>query len=261
MFKIILIFLIVFIVCIPSKIIRAQTSRNEPSIPCSNNITPEFYEANQPLSIRIWKRDEIPNWVPPSCLGWKSTNFDFLITSIGRFTDSEDINNIAQRVISFSALKNIVYWSVTNNDWHNLFDDASTISSSNLKLRRKDFTAEKVRSGANFYYVQDESTILGPVIFRMTIQERNRNKLAFSSVNVSPFRVAFLDAVKPGNFEQYYTIQKKLGNTWLYLGLVRSKMNYDFLTPNRLSSLNRTAAYFSHVAGMTYKNNLRFTAD
>ena len=253
MFKILLNFFLISTVFIPPKPSGAQSSENKPTNPCSNNFTPDFSKKNQPLSIQIWKRDQIPNWVPPSCLGWKSTNFDFLISSIGRFTSADDINVISQRIISFSKLKNIVYWSVTNNEWRKLFDDAGTLSDSNVKLRRKDFTAENVRAGATFYYVQDENTMLSPVIFRMTILERKQNKLAFFSVNVSPFKVAFLEAVKPGKFEQYYTIQKESGDTWLYFSLVRSKMNYSFLAPKRLSSLNRTAAYFRHVAGMTYR--------
>ena len=255
MLKVLFYFLQIFIFFVSLKPTGAQSIKVEPQIPCKDDISTNLYKANRPFSVRVWKREQIPNWVPPHCLGWKPAKFDFLIYSVGRFNGVDDIRTVSQRVIAFSKLKNIVYWSVTNNEWRFLFDDAATLSNSNTNLRRKDFTAKNVQSGAVFYYVQDENTILGPVIFRMTIRERSKNSLVFSSVNISPFRVAFLNAVEPGRFEQYYMIRRESADTWLYFSLVRSKMNYTFLTPSRLSSFNRAAAYFHHVAGISYKKN------
>ena len=221
-------------------------------------VYPAYPKVNQPLKVKLWKKEQIPSWVPPTCLGWKKKNLDFLMASAGRFVDQNNIRFIVERVISFSNLTNITYWSVSNGQWRILFDDAGALSNSNLKSRRRDFNVTHVLPGSKFYYVQDENTLLDPVAFRMTIHDYSPDRLVFSSVNVSPFRVAFFEAVKAGGFEQYYIIQREFGNTWLYYSIIRSKMNYTFLAPTRLSSISRGVAYFRYVAGRPYKNNIPF---
>ena len=221
-------------------------------------VYPAYPNVKEPLAIHLWKKEQIPSWDPPDCLGWKRKNFDFLMASAGKFVDRNNVSVIAERIISFSKLTNIIYWSVSNGKWRALFDDASTLSNSDIKSRRRDFKVKHVLPGSSFYYFQDENTLLDPVAFRMTIHDHKPDRLIFSSVNVSPFKVAFFEAVKAGSFEQYYIIQREFGNTWLYYSIIRSKMNYEIFTPSALSSISRAVAYFRYVAGRHYKNSIPF---
>ena len=98
-------------------------------------------------------------------------------------------------------------------------------------------------------------------MFRMTIRERKVTQLVFSSVNISALKVAFLDAVKAGRFEQYYEIKRDVDNTWTYYSLVRTKINHTFLAPSISSSVNRASAYFRHIGGLDYESNVPLASE
>ena len=252
-------FLIV-ITIFSAKLGYAQTTKLEPRVPCTGEVNPAYPGAGQSLVTSIWRQDQIPNWVPPACLNWKAQTFDFMLAGAGRFRGVEDIETIARRVVSFSTLTKIRYWSTSNQEWRNLFDEAGSLSKPDLKSRRDDFTDNNVQTGAQLHYFQDENSFLGPVVFRMKVYERTFDRLVYSSVNTSPFQVALLDAVEAGKFEQYYFIQRGRNDTWTYFSLVRSQMNYAFLAPSPSSSLNRASAYFRHIAGLAYERKFPLAA-
>ena len=104
MLKVLFYFLQIFIFFVSLKPTGAQSIKVEPQIPCKDDISTNLYKANRPFSVRVWKREQIPNWVPPHCLGWKPAKFDFLIYSVGRFNGVDDIRTVSQRVIAFSKL-------------------------------------------------------------------------------------------------------------------------------------------------------------
>ena len=240
---------------------HTQSIIQEPRVPCIGEVNPPFPYVGHSLVTRIWRQDQIPNWVPPFCLDWKARPFDFLLAIAGSFRTREDIATIARRVVSFSTLTNVRYWSITNQEWRELFSEAGTLSKPNLQSRRNDFTDVDVQAGAQLHYFQDENTLLGPVVFRMKIHDRTFDQLVFSIVNISPFQVAVLDVVKTGRFEQFYFIRKGRGDTWTYYSLVRTQLNHAFLSPSPSSSLNRASAYFRHIAGLAYESKFPFAAD
>ena len=254
-------FFVLFLVStsiLPIKSGHAQSLVQEPRVPCTGKVIPAYPSTDQTFATRIWTRDQIPSWVPPACMDWNTLTFDFMLAISGRFTNVDNVADFARRVVSFSTLTKMRYWSVSNDEWRPLFDDAGTLSNIGLESRRNDFTSIDVQSGAQFYYFQDESSPLGPVIFLMTIIERSPKRLIFTSINISPFQVPFFDAVKAGGFDQYYIIQKELGQTWTYYSLVRTKMSHAFLAPSTSSSLNRAFAYFRHIAGFNYESRFPF---
>ena len=95
----------------------------------------------------------------------------------------------------------------------------------------------------------------------MTIRKRKVNQLVFSSVNIGALKVAFLDAVKAGRFEQYYEIKRDVDNTWTYYSLVRTKLNHAFLAPSISSSVNCASAYFRHIGGLEYESKVPLASE
>ena len=233
----------------------AQSRAHGPQVPCAGAaIHPTYPEPGQKLDTRVWRADELRGWTPPPCMNWETKPYDFILASAGRFKDKGPIARIIQRVVGFSKLPEIQYWSASKEEWRQLFVTGGTLQSADLEDGRDDVSTDKIRTGSELLYFQDENTILGPVIFKMTIQEWTLDRFVFTSTNVTPFSAMFVDAVKPGGFDQYYLIERDGKETWRYYSVARSSISFNLLAPSKASSVNRAAAYFRHVAGLPYKS-------
>jgi len=234
----------------------AQTLTDGPQAPCAGAITYPAYPAlSQPLDTQVWSVNELAGWTPPSCMHWETKPYDFILASAGQFRDKGPIAKIIERIVGFSKLPNIQYWSVSKGEWRQLFVSGATLGNADTDDTKDDVSTDKIRTGSELLYYQDENTILGPVIFKMTIREWTLDRFVFTSTNVTPFSAMFLDAVKPGGFDQYYVIERNGKETWRYYSVARSDISFNLLAPSKASSINRAAAYFRHVAGLPYESD------
>jgi hypothetical protein len=175
------------------------------------------------------------------------------MATAGRFR-APDMDTIAGRLAAISSLINVRYYAGSDENWKNLYSEVyalrDTASASNPSdNRRPDFSQADIDGGRILRYWQDENSALEGIIYRMNIVERTPDKLVYTIVNETAAKALFLTASQPGEFRQYYAIEREQGDVWRYYSLIEARVGAGPFSLSSRSFRSRATAYYRHIAG------------
>lgn len=219
-----------------------------PVPPCDASPVPAYVEAGslpQPLS---WRRLE---WQPPDCLaGWPS-RFRFVIALAGRMGKA-DSREILARLGAISGSQGMRYFSVTENAWRVLIKDAAALSGGDASLRRADFTAGEVASGASLFFVEEDNRSSKPVIYRMRALRVTPSQIIVQTSNVTPIESFMLTLFPPDTLLAAYVFTRNDAGEWsLYVMSAATMEASGMVSLGTTSYVNRAQAFFGRLAGST----------
>lgn len=240
----------------PAQAQDAVASVIAPVPPCAGEPQPAFPAADQPPEILVLRDGEIGSWQPPGCLGLNPLASNAVIATAGRFHEPGGIDAVARRVGQISRLTGIRYFSVRNEGWRTLYAQAHALDGNGAD-RRDDFSAAEVVPGTTLRFLQEENSLLSPVVYRLNVRERSADRLVYEIVNETPLRALFLRAGEPGDFRQIYAIEREAGETLRYYSLVDVRFRTGPFSLSSWSFRYRAHAYFRFVAGQSSDFDLR----
>jgi hypothetical protein len=224
-----------------------------PHLPCQAGTVIPLFAPSGPLpAYRIWYGDDFPGgWTPPACTPWEKKPFAILVATAGRFHEPGGIEAVAARFARISSLSSVRYWSVTRQRWRGLIEDAHALSGPDPAGLRGDFTAAELRPSATLFFRQQENTPAGDVIYRLTVHERNADRLVVTTENALPVRFLLLPLFGPGDYQTLFVIEREDEGHWRYYSLLRVAGSFEtMLRDHAASYINRAVAIFRHIAGL-----------
>jgi len=218
-----------------------------PMPPCDALPVPAYADAGRVPEPLAWRRLE---WQPPGCLaGWPS-RFRFVIALAGRIGKA-DSHELLARLGAVSASRGVRYFSVTENAWRVLINDAAALGGADPSLRRADFTAHEVASGASLFFVEEDNRSSRPVVYRMRALRVTPSQIVVQTSNVTPIESFMVTFFPPETLLTAYIFTRLEGGEWgLY---VMSAATFDasgMVSIGTASYVNRARALFGHFAGI-----------
>ncbi|HXF77795.1 MAG TPA: DUF6675 family protein [Usitatibacter sp.] len=226
----------------------AEPPAAAPVVPCDAAPVPGYADVGQLPEPLTWKRLE---WQPPRCIAdWPST-FRFVIALGGRIGKA-DSRELLARLGAISTSRGVPYFSVTENAWRTLIKDAAALGGADPALRRADFTADELSSGASLFYVEEDNRSSKPVVYRMRVLQATRSRIVVQTSNVTPVESFMLTLFPPDTLLAVYILTRLEGGEWgLYAMSAATMEASGMVSLGTASYVNRAQALFGHLAGIT----------
>jgi hypothetical protein len=229
---------------------RAQYAAG-PQPPCSGEVSPTYPDLDQPAMTKSWSSADFGReWKPPTCLGWDTSGFTTLVTTVATFRNSAEGAGLLHTFAAISQWKGLRYWSVTHNQWRTLITDGYALTASQNGQHRADFTLDEMKEGNVLYFEQDNN-LSGKAIYRMQIVKASDDHIAIKIENVGSIRYLLVPMLHAGDLQSVYFLDRESGDTWRYYSIVRTGKNANRLIGgNDSSAINRAVAVYRHLLGI-----------
>jgi hypothetical protein len=220
-----------------------------PIPPCAGGPSPSYPEIGQTPQVRVWRDAEINGWQIPQCLGLHPINANTLLVAVGRFHIDGGMDEIAGRLAAISELTKVRYYAFDEN-WKNLYNDAYALADGTGDAKRPDFSAGDIQTSRMLRFWKEENSALGGIAYRLSIIERSDTRLAYTIVNESPAKAFLFNASEPGEFRQYYFVERDPdGGDWRYYSIVEARIGAGPFNVSSRSFQSRAIAHFRQIAG------------
>jgi len=217
-----------------------------PVPPCAGQSSPSHPDVDQTPVVRIWRDAELKAWRTPACLNLPAITPNSLMAAVGRFRADGGMEAIAGRLAAITDLLKVRYFAF-DEGWKNLYTGAHALSESG-DTRRADFTADDIQTGRTLRFFKDENSALGGIIYRISIIERTNTRLVYTIVNETAAKALMFTASEPGEFRQYYFIEREKDDIWRYYNLVEARVGAGPFSVSSRSFQSRAIAHFRQLA-------------
>lgn len=170
-----------------------------------------------------------------------------LVATAGRLRISGNSNELRRRIGSVSAMRGLLYWSTTHQNWQPLVLDAYALTAFD-GTRRADFVPDDIVAGRVLYALQEDS-LMGKVVYDTRIATAEAGRLVFATRNAAPVRYFGVTLFQPGDLQSVCFLDRESKDVWSYYAIVRMPDSASLLVPNA-SLINRAAALFRYLAGI-----------
>jgi hypothetical protein len=231
----------------------AVTAQEAPRPPCGAQPVPAYAAPSAKPNVAIWRDGggTKNGWAFPACSNWRPGEFKLVVALAGSFRHQGSADELLHRFGRVSALRSIRYWSVSDKEWRRLIDDAAALDEPAAGRRRKDFTIAEMKAKAPLYFVQAESRLSVPVVYRLSVLELRADRLVVETENVSVMRVALVPIMAPGETRTVHVLERLSPGLWGYYSLAMSAQDPGlFLRMRDASLINRATAFYRHFVGI-----------
>ncbi|HEY7608936.1 MAG TPA: DUF6675 family protein [Alphaproteobacteria bacterium] len=231
----------------------AVAAQEAPRPPCGAQPVPAYPAASAKPNVAIWRDDggTRSEWAFPGCSGWRPGEFKLVVALAGSFPHQGGADELLYRFGRISELRGIRYWSVSDKEWRQLIDDAAALNGPDVERRRKDFTIAEMKGGGALHFVQVETRLSSPVVYRMRVLEFRADRVVVETENVSVMRIALIPIMAPGETRTVHVLERLSPGIWGYYGLALSAQDPGlFLRVRDASLVNRAAAFYRYFVGI-----------
>jgi hypothetical protein len=170
-----------------------------------------------------------------------------VVAAAARFRYPSGVEGLRRRIGAVSALKGLVYWSTTHQQWRPLILDATALENG---ARRKDFALDEVVPGRDLFF-QQQDNLFGTAEYRIRVLEAMPRRLVFATENTEGLRYLGLTIAQPGEIQTVVFLDTESKDIWRYYALARTGKAAGLFTAGHEASLiNRAVASFRHLAGI-----------
>jgi len=226
----------------------ACAAQEAPRPPCSVGPTlPAFAAPGEAPTVATWKS---LRWEPPpGCLPWPAGHYRLIVALAGRFHHAGGGEVLRARFGAISAMRGVRYWSVSDDAWRVLIEDASALEGPEAGKRRGDFAPQALKGGATLYFLERDNRS-GDVVYRMRVLEAEASRLVVATENVTPVRALGFTIFPPGALRAAYFVQRVDAETWSFYGLSATSDEASALSGlSEASYVNRATALYRHFTG------------
>ena len=229
-----------------------SAAASSPNPPCAGGAILSYPALGEPPAVQAWFGDgEGADWTPPDCTGWRERGFATMIEMAARFRHVGGLETLLTRIGGISDSIRIRYWSVTRQRWRDLVDDAYALSSNDPDTRRQDFSADELVPGQVLYFLREPNSPIGATVFRMSILERDDDRVILKVENSSPIRLFRVSVLAAGEQELLVFLEREREGIWRFYSLTRTGDGVAWRARQRMPSyVNRAVAEFRHLAGI-----------
>jgi hypothetical protein len=228
----------------------AASSEARAQLSCVDEATsPQYPPVDSPPLVRFLEDirvEALP--IQPSCYGITLPEPGSFVEVSGTFRSTDEASQLLSRMAKASALLGVRYWSTTDHAWRPLFSAATALTADGRP--REDFTASEIESGHNLHVSQTDTRSATPVLYRLTLKQKDSRGFVLEIVNVSPVQRWILTLYAPGALQSVYVLQRKSADLWTYYSLTTLGGGAWLASAHRNSYINRAVALYRHYAGI-----------
>ena len=228
----------------------AQTSLR-PQPPCTAAVPPipGYGALGAAPEVRVWqdldfRADPADG---PLCFGALQGRFETVVALAGQFRHAGGLDELAARFGAISAGVGLRYWSTSDQAWRSLISEATALAGPDPAAERPDFTAEELRSGAQLYFMQNDTRSSGANVYRLRALASAPGRLVVEVVNEGSIGVAFLTFFEPGALISLHVFERIADDVWGYYSL--SAVREGSVSGRENSLINRAAAFYRFLRG------------
>jgi len=232
---------------------RDLAAQEGPRPPCGNDPVPAFAAPAAPQNVKVWRAEgsKAGEWKFPACRGWRSGAFKLQVALAGSFRHDGTADDLLSRFGRVSEMRNIRYWSVSDQAWRPLIQDAGALEGPEPAQRREDFAIGDLKAGGAFHFLQVETRLSVPIVYRMRILELRPDRVVVETENVTAVRIGLIPIVQPGETRAVHVLIRLSPGLWGYYLLALSGQDAPlFLRVRDESLINRASALYRHIAGI-----------
>ena len=183
-------------------------------------------------------------------MGWELQRFASFAAVVGTF-HAAGVDAVLSRLAAISSFKGLRYWSVTDGRLEALITDAFAIDGPSLNNnKRSDFTLTEMEVGRDLYFAERDNRSSGPVLNRMRVVEKARDRVVVDIENASKVRKFLLTLFEAGDLRTALFISRIADDTWTCYALLGFHPTpLAGLLDNPKSHINRLVALYGHIAG------------
>jgi len=228
-------------------------AQDEPRPPCAGGLA---YPAHAPVgttpAVAVWSKENAARWMPLTCVGWPaSQRFKVVVALAGNFRHDGSADDLLARFGAVSIMRGLRYWSVTDKAWRTLITDSTAVDGPDAKQRRPDFNPDELKSGADFFFAQDDSRSTGFPVYRMRVLEQGPFRIVVETENVTPVRVLIVTLFPPGSLRATYILERHGPGVWGIYGLSGTGEEASALAGGHEASyVNRAVALYRYFTGV-----------
>ncbi len=223
-----------------------------PQPPCGiTEPVPAYPGLGDRATVKAWSKIGLArDCKPPVCTGWTAEGFTTLVTTVARFRDARETQDLLRHIGSVSGFTGMRYWSTTHQQWQTLIAEAHALVGAFSSQRREDFAPGEMKEGAVLYFEQVDN-LSGKGIYRLPIAENTADRLVFDVENVSTMRYLMVPILRLGEMQSIYFLDRESADVWRYYSMMRTGRNANRLIGgNESSTMNCAAAYYCHIVGI-----------
>ncbi len=228
----------------------AQDAR--PQVPCAPgaSVFPGYGAEGADPEVAIWREVELS--AADACGSRLQGRLDLAVALSARFRHAGTLDDLAARAGAISKTVGLIYWSATEGKWRKLITGASALSGPDGDWRagdkwRPDFSAAEVRSGAQLWFLQNDTRSTGANLYRLRALDSTADRLVVEIVNESPITFTFLTLFGEHELLSLHLVERLEGDLWGYYSL--SAVRGDAAAEYEKSLVNRAAAFFRFLQG------------
>lgn len=225
--------------------------RAQPQPPCGSDPIPPYAALNAPPNVKVWNASDLkPDWKPPACTGWNSSDSPTVVALAARFHFTGGIDGIRRRIGAVSDTKGMLYWSATQKRWQALVLDAHASTGPESDESRADFSLDEVAAGRTLYF-QQEDNLFGSVHYRLRIRALSPRRMVFDVENAGTIKYLVIPLFDPGQAQSLCYLEQESSDVWKYYALLRTSGKAAALVPgHEASAINRAVAVYRRLAGI-----------
>ena len=222
-----------------------------PVPPCAGQPSPAYPDVVQTPVVQIWRDAELKAWQILACLTLPAINPNSLMAAVGRFKTEGGMDVIAGRLAAITDLLKVRYFAF-DEGFKNLYTGAYALGDSG-DAKRADFAQNDIQTDRVLRFWKEENSALGGIIYRLNILERTENRLVYTIVNETAAKALMFTASEPGEFRQYYFVERDQDDTWRYYNIVEAKVGAGPFSVSSRSFQSRAIAHFRQLAAYAYE--------
>ncbi|MCB2053811.1 MAG: hypothetical protein KDE35_06155 [Geminicoccaceae bacterium] len=220
-----------------------------PVVPCGGASPVPAPTGEKPAILMLDDADELGAWQAPACLGWHARTGDTLLALAGRI-EGRTLEDVAARLVDFSRMTDILYWSTSRAEWRPLFDEVTALSGPEEAQTASDPPPGALVEGATVYSLQNDSDPLGAMVMALEVREHDDTRLVVTWTNRTAGTVLGMTVLPPGALETALVAERSGTGLLLYM-VARVGTNVPrWLAPGRDSQINRAVALYRWLAGI-----------
>ncbi len=226
---------------------------NFPNPPCATQPVPDYPRVGEPPNVKLWtKRDLGAGWTPPNCTAWPNGATTIVVGLAAHIKYAGSADALLARIGAISSLVQVRYWSVTDNQWNNMFTRAVALEGVDPRKPRRDFSAAELRAGGDRYFSAADIRSGKDTVSKLHLTAADSAHFVVETENVTPLRWTFLTYAAPGSFQTWYFFDRDADATWRFYSLMRvlyASSLFGSVIPDK-SYINRAVAMYRHFLNL-----------
>ncbi|HEY2685161.1 MAG TPA: DUF6675 family protein [Steroidobacteraceae bacterium] len=198
---------------------------------------------------RVWKSSA--DGLPPKavCMAHGEAGAELWVSVAALSRDVESMEPLVTRFGQISQLRQVKYWSITDQRWRPLFASATALTGAAGK-QRDDFSGEELARGAPLYFEQADSRSSRKVVYELQLLRSDPHGFVVATVNVSPVQWWEVTLYKPGELSTLYFLDHTRADEWRFYSLSRIALGSGLLGVKDGSYINRAVALYRFFLGI-----------